>query len=249
MEKLTLLWALVKRDYALQYAGSFLGISWMVLQNLALISVYAVVFLVFSWKREGTESDYIAYLLTGLLFWIPLQELLVRGTGILSDNRSLIKRSNIGPDLFLWIPFVQYLIHSFLTAIPVFFVLLQKGKVSVVSFGIGYLYLVGMGLYLMLLLHYLSRINVLLKDISPLVRLLSSLLFWAVPILYYPSENWKSWNLLNPFTIPLDIFRYVTIPNYEAHFAWSGIWMFFLAFGLVFFLARTKLQKIILDHL
>jgi lipopolysaccharide transport system permease protein len=71
MEKVSILWALVRRDYALQYAGSFLGISWMFLQNLVLISLYALVFLVLNLKNPSTQEDFTDYLLTGLLFLIP----------------------------------------------------------------------------------------------------------------------------------------------------------------------------------
>jgi len=248
MEKLVLIWSLVRRDYALQFAGSFLGISWMLLQNLALITVYALVFLVFQWRREGSEADYTAYILSGLLFWIPLQEYLVRGTGILTDNRSLLKRSQLGADTFLWIPFVQYCIHCFITSLPVFGLLYWNQSVSLVSCLVGLGWLLVVGLYLLLFLHYLSRLNVLLKDISPLVRLVTSLLFWAIPILYYPTESLKSWNLWNPFTIPLDIFRSLLLSSFEPHFSWNGIVYFLGVFLFIFTFSRTKLQSIITDH-
>ncbi len=249
MERITLLWALVRRDYALQYAGSFLGISWMLLQNLTLISLYSVVFLVFQWRDIGSESDYTAYLLSGLLFWIPLQELLVRGTAILTDNRSLLKRSTLGADLFLWIPYIQYLIHAFVTFVPVCILLVWKEKCNLFSIGVGFVWLALVGLYLLLLLHYLSRLNVLLKDISPLVRLLSSLLFWAVPVLYYPKGILKTWNEMNPFTIPLDIFRYLFLNQFEPQFAWVGFFPFLFVFIAVFLLSRWKLHTVIADHL
>ncbi|TGL25574.1 ABC transporter permease [Leptospira yanagawae] len=249
MEKLSILWALVRRDYALQYAGSFLGISWMFLQNLVLISLYALVFLVLNLKQPSTQEDFTAYLLTGLLFWIPIQELLVRGTGILTDNRSLLKRSSLGIDLFLWIPYVQFLIHSFVTSIPVFLYLAYSGKLRFSGVLIGYMVLVSSGLYLMLLLHYLSRLNILLKDISPLIRLVSQLIFWGIPVLYYPTGYLKKWNEWNPFTIPLDVFRTSVINGFQAQFDWYHILPFLFFFYLVFLLAKRKFQSVILDHL
>ncbi|MCG6143098.1 ABC transporter permease [Leptospira bandrabouensis] len=249
MEKVSILWALVRRDYALQYAGSFLGISWMFLQNLVLISLYALVFLVLNLKNPSTQEDFTAYLLTGLLYWIPIQELLVRGTGILTDNRSLLKRSSLGIDLFLWIPYVQFLIHSLVTSIPVFLYLAYSGKLNLSGIFLGYLILIFSGLYLMLLLHYLSRLNILLKDISPLIRLVSQLLFWGIPVLYYPTGYLKEWNRLNPFTIPLDIFRTSVIPGYTPQFDWIQILPFLLFFYLVYLLSKRKFQSVILDHL
>ncbi|TGL87969.1 ABC transporter permease [Leptospira congkakensis] len=249
MEKVSILWALVRRDYALQYAGSFLGISWMFLQNLVLISMYALVFLVLNLKTPSTQEDFTAYLLTGLLYWIPIQELLVRGTGILTDNRTLLKRSSLGIDLFLWIPYVQFLIHSLITSIPVFLYLAYSGKLNLSGVALGYLVLVLSGLYLMLLLHYLSRLNILLKDISPLIRLVSQVVFWGIPVLYYPKGYLKEWNGLNPFTIPLDVFRSSVITGFVPQFDWIQILPFLFSFFLVYLLAKRKFQSVILDHL
>ncbi|MDF3819290.1 ABC transporter permease [Leptospira sp. 96542] len=249
MEKLSILWALVRRDYALQYAGSFLGISWMLLQNLALISIYALVFLILNLKTPATQEDFTAYLLTGLLFWIPIQEFLVRGTGILTDNRSLLKRSSLGIDLFLWIPFVQYLIHCFVTSIPVFLYLVFQNKIQISGLLLGYFVLIATGLYLMLLIHYLSRLNVLLRDISPLIRLVSQLIFWGIPVLYYPTGLLRELNTFNPFTIPLDIFRSTIIIGYQVQFDWFGVLPFLFFFFLVYLLSKRKFQSVILDHL
>ncbi len=249
MQKLSILWALVRRDYALQYAGSFLGISWMFLQNIILISLYSLVFLVLNLRTPSTQDDFTSYLLTGLLFWIPLQEFLVRGTGILTDNRSLLKRSSLGLDLFIWIPFVQYVIHVFITSLPVYGMLVYYGKLTWVGALSGWICLISVGLYLLLLLHYLSRLNVLLKDISPLVRLVSQLLFWGIPVLYYPTGFLKDVNLWNPFTIPLDMFRSVVIQGYESQFDWFGIFPFVFSFFLIYLLAKRKFQSVVLDHL
>ncbi|TGN10356.1 ABC transporter permease [Leptospira ilyithenensis] len=249
MEKIFILWALVRRDYALQYAGSFLGISWMFLQNLVLISMYSVVFLVLNLKTPNTQDDFTAYLLTGLLFWIPLQEFLVRGTGILTDNRSLLKRSSLGIDLFIWIPFVQYVIHLSVTSLPVYILLFFYGKITILGAFGGWICLVFVGFYLLLLLHYLSRLNVLLKDISPLIRLVSQILFWGIPVLYYPTGFLHHINALNPLTIPLDIFRTVVLVGYSPQFDWYGIFPFIFSFFLVYLLAKRKFHSIVLDHL
>ncbi|MDZ4727606.1 MAG: ABC transporter permease [Leptospira sp.] len=249
MEKLYILWALVRRDYALQYAGSFLGISWMFLQNLVLISLYAVVFLFLNLKTPNTQDDFTAYLLCGLLFWIPLQEFLVRGTSILTDNRSLLKRSSLGLDLFIWIPFVQYLIHVIVTSIPVFIFLVYYDKLNYSGIFTGLICLFFVGMYLLLFLHYLSRLNVLLKDISPLIRLVSQVLFWGIPVLYYPKGFLREINILNPLNVPLDIFRTLVIRGYEPQFDWIGIFPFLFSFILVFLLAKRKFQSVILDHL
>ncbi|MCE9499622.1 MAG: ABC transporter permease, partial [Leptospira sp.] len=61
--RLLLILVLVRRDYALQFAGSLLGISWMLIQNLSLILIYTIVFLLFN-RSNLNGNLYIPYILT-----------------------------------------------------------------------------------------------------------------------------------------------------------------------------------------
>ncbi len=248
--KFRILLVLVRRDYALQYAGSALGLTWMFLQNLSLILVYTVVFYFLGIRSQGADStEYFSRVLSGLLFWIPLQEYLIRGTGILTDNRHLIKRSPLGPEIFLWIPFIQFLLHWAITSVPIFIFLIWLGKVGPSGFILSFLCIVGTGFYLACLQNYLARINIILRDISPLVRLLTQFLFWSLPIVYESKGTLGKLNVYNPFFFPLELFRSALISGYTSQ---AGFWEFIPFAGLflaVLYLSRTKLNQIVLDHL
>lgn len=188
LKNLPILWILVRRDYALQFAGSALGISWMLIQNLSLILIYTIVFLFIHLKgNPESASDFIGYAFSGLLFWIPLQEYIIRGTSILTENRQLIKRSPLGPEIFLWIPYIQMLIHFTVTAVPVLVVLGILGKLNLVLFPISIFIMFVVGYLLSFIQGYLARANVILRDITPLIRLISQFFFWSLPILYVSS--------------------------------------------------------------
>jgi lipopolysaccharide transport system permease protein len=247
--QLSVLWVLVRRDYALQYAGSFLGIAWMIIQNLTMIFIYAFVFLYMNLKNAGTQENYSGYVFSGLLFWIPLQELFLRGTGILTDNRQLIKRSSLGMDIFLWIPYVQFLIHYLATSIPIGIILYFYSGIHWGGFFISFLWMGLVGLYVLLLINYLSRLNIILKDISPLVRLLSMILFWTLPILYYPAGILGEINRYNPFNIPLDIFRNLVLVGHESAFPIWGLIPFLGAFLFINYFSRRKFHQVVIDHL
>lgn len=249
LSKLSVLWILVRRDYALQYAGSFLGITWMLLQNLTLIFIYAFVFLVLNLKNPQTQSDYSGYVFSGLLFWIPLQELLLRGTSILTDNRQLIKRSSLGMDLFLWVPFVQYMIHFTLTAIPIGIILYFYSGFALGGFLLSFFWMGFVGLYVLLLINYLSRLNIILKDISPLVRLLSQLLFWSLPILYYPNGILGAINQYHPLMIPLDVFRSLVLVGHSSSFSYITFFPYLAVFLCIFYLSRKRFHQVVLDQL
>lgn len=241
---------LVRRDYALQYAGSALGLTWMFLQNLSLILVYTLVFYFLGIRpNQGDSSEYFAHVLSGLLFWIPLQEFLIRGTGILTDNRQLIKRSPLGPEIFLWIPFVQFLLHWAITAIPIFVFLFWFGKISFGGVLASFVCVVCTGLYLVCIQNYLARINIILRDISPLVRLLTQFLFWGLPILYESKGILGKLNVFNPFFFPLETFRAALLTGYQSKAGFVEFLPFVFLFIGVLILSRAKLNQIVLDHL
>ncbi|MCB1174354.1 MAG: ABC transporter permease [Leptospiraceae bacterium] len=249
MDTLGIIFILVKRDYALQFAGSFLGITWMLIQNLSMILIYTLVFGLLQTRAGAHSANFsLPYVFSGLLFYFPLQEMLIRGCSILSDNRKLIKRSALGMEIFLWIPYFQMLVHFLITSLPVFLYLywLQGLKAT---FLLSYLFIPLAGLFIHSLLHYLARINVILKDISPLVRLASQFLFWGLPILYYPSGILKDLNRINPLNVPLDIFRLLVIKGYQLQFSWLQWTPFLLIALMLFFLSRRRLNSVILDHL
>lgn len=245
-----ILFVLVRRDYALQYAGSALGLTWMFLQNLSLILIYTVVFYFIGIRTNGEDPiDYFSYMLSGLLFWIPLQEYLIRGTGILTDNRHLIKRSPLGPEIFLWIPFFQYVLHWLITAVPVIIFLFWFGKANWSGLLPGSLTIIATGLFLACIINYFARINIILRDISPLVRLCSQFLFWGLPVLYQSTGVLGKLNVWNPFFFPLELFRSFILSNYESKASFADFLPFLALFFIIFFLSRAKLNQVVLDHL
>lgn len=248
--QIRILLVLVRRDYALQYAGSALGLTWMFLQNLSLILVYTIVFYFLGIRSGGGDArEYFAHVLSGLLFWIPLQEFLIRGTGILTDNRQLIKRSPLGPEIFLWIPFTQFLLHWAITSVPILIFLFWLGKVNILGVLLSFVCMVLTGLYLVCVQNYLARINIILRDISPLVRLLTQFLFWGLPIVYESKGALGKWNVFNPFFFPLETFRSALLIGYESRAGFVEFLPFLFLFAGILLLSRSKLNQIVLDHL
>ncbi len=250
LKNLPILWILVRRDYALQFAGSALGISWMLVQNLSIILIYTIVFLFLHLKGNPESAvDFIGYAFSGLLFWVPLQEYMIRGTSILTENRQLIKRSPLGPEIFLWIPFVQMLIHFLVTAIPVLIVLGIFGKLNVILFPLSILVISTVGILLSFVQGYLARANVILRDITPLIRLISQFFFWSLPILYLSSGFLHSINVWNPLNFPLEVFRSVLLNDFVAVFHWKEFLPYLILFPSIGILSRSKFHSVILDHL
>lgn len=240
---------LVQRDYALQYAGSVIGLVWILIQNATLIGIYALVFGILDLREGENDSQYLSYLLSGMLFWIPIQEYLIRGTTILMENRHLIKRSSLGVDIFAWVPWVQMLIHFGITALPVLFIIAFLDEINWGGLVPAFIVFVFSGFFLFLILSYFARVNILLRDISPLIRLLTQLLFWALPIVYVPFGFLVQLNHLNPLSLPLDLFRYFLLKHHG--FAADPLVFLvylFIAIG-IFLLVRMRLNRVVMDQL
>lgn len=193
LDRLRLALALLRREYAVQYAGMGLGLAWMAVQYLAQIAVFLLVF------GRGIYANapgggYASRLLVGMLLWLPLSEMLTRSTSILIENRALIRRISVGRELFPWLPPLQALVQYSLLAAPVALVLLLTGDLSPaapLAFALGLLVHGLLSVWAI----FLARSTILLRDLGPIMRPGLQALFWLTPIAYYPTR-WSGWNPL-----------------------------------------------------
>ena len=85
----------VKREFQLKYRNSLLGAAWSVLNPLAMIVVYTVIFSqVMKAKLPGVDSTfaYSIYLCAGLLTWGLFAEIVGRAQNIFLDHANLMKK-------------------------------------------------------------------------------------------------------------------------------------------------------------
>ena len=102
MQILRTLWAYrgfilgsVQREFQSKYQRSMLGATWTVLNPLAMIVVYTVIFSqVMRAKLPGVDSTfgYSIYLCAGILTWGLFVEITTRGQNIFLENANLIKK-------------------------------------------------------------------------------------------------------------------------------------------------------------
>ena len=81
---------LFRRNFHARYRGSALGIAWSLVNPLALMGVYQLVFGVL--MRQNTITHYPLYLLAGLACWIFFATSLQAGARSLVDSAELIKK-------------------------------------------------------------------------------------------------------------------------------------------------------------
>ena len=87
----------VKREFQLKYRNSLLGAAWMVLNPLAMILVYTVIFSQVMHNRlpgNSNQYSFSIYLCAGLLTWNLFSEIVGRSQVMFLESANLIKKIN-----------------------------------------------------------------------------------------------------------------------------------------------------------
>jgi len=98
---------LTRRDLRGRYASSVMGLSWAVIQPLALLVLFTFVFSVILRIRFGGSSSayfFAAYVFCGMLPWIALQERLSRSSSVIIENVRLIKKVIFPSEILCFTP-------------------------------------------------------------------------------------------------------------------------------------------------
>jgi ABC-2 type transport system permease protein len=206
-----LLGALLGRELAGKYKGSFLGLGWTLIRPLVMLFIYAVVVGQFLGAARSVEQ-FAIFVFVGLLFWNLISESISAGSTSMTVNGALLKK--------VWFPREVLPLTSFAVATVNFVV--QFG-VLIFAFLIfnswpevgNLLYLVPVFLIVFPVAFGMSLIfsvvNVRFRDTQFIVEVGLVLGFWLSPIIYpwtfahqflasLPfSAFWQQLYLLNPF--------------------------------------------------
>lgn len=196
-----------KRELTDKYVGQALGWTWSILHPLVLMGVYVFVFaVVFRQRIGGTDDfplDYTAYVLTGLVCWLNIQDSLSRSTAAVVSKSELVKQV-VFPVEILPIKAVLASLFSMgvtLAALLTYVVLrfglnpwsLILGPLAIV---LQVVFLMGIGLFL-------SSIAVFVRDIKDVVQIFSFAGVYIIPAFYLPSwtpPGFAPFLMLNPFS-------------------------------------------------
>ncbi|MFA5265934.1 MAG: ABC transporter permease, partial [Opitutaceae bacterium] len=87
----------VGREFKSKYRNSLLGAAWTILNPLAMVTVYTVIFSsVMKAKLPGIDDTfaYSIYLCSGVLTWGLFAEITGRGQNVFLENANLLKKLN-----------------------------------------------------------------------------------------------------------------------------------------------------------
>lgn len=195
----------VLQEFRARYAGSALGLFWVVINPLIQILVYTLVFSqVMRARLPGSNDDVLAYsiyLCAGLIPWTCFAEIIGRSSTMFVEYGNLIKKSAFPKVCLPVIVFCTALIH-YLILLGIFLLfMLAVGRLSVaaalLALPVSLLLIVpavGIGLAL-------GTFNVFFRDVSQLQAILLQFWFWLTPVVWPVQavpEAIRKWLPLNP---------------------------------------------------
>jgi lipopolysaccharide transport system permease protein len=239
---------MVARDFRGRYLGSVLGASWAVLNPLAQILIYTLVFSQVMRARLPNIEDtltYSLYLCAGMLTWTYFLEVLLRTQTVFLEQANMLKKVSF--------PRVTLPAYVFLSASVNFAIiwglflafLLATGRwpgwvvIALVPLLLVHQVLaVGLGLVL-------GVINVFFRDVAQAVAVALQFWFWLTPIVYPLSavpegvRDLITWNPIFPL-----ISSYQRIIVEHQWPAWDHLWAVCVLAGVVAAISETVFRHL-----
>jgi len=198
----------VQREFQSKYRNSLLGATWTIIQPLAMIVVYTVIFSqVMRAKLPGVDSayGYSIYLCAGLITWGLFAEITARSQSMFLDNANMLKKMSF-PRITLPLIVVLNATLNFAIILGLFLAFLWlsgawPGWASLALIPVLLIQIIlatGLGMVL-------GVLHVFFRDVGQFFAIFLQFWFWLTPIVYPANilpPSVKAWMDLNPM-VPL----------------------------------------------
>jgi lipopolysaccharide transport system permease protein len=219
----------MKREFQIKYSNSLLGAAWNVINPLAMIIVYTVIFSqIMGAKLPGVESTfaYSIYLCAGILTWGLFAELTGEGQNVFLKNANVLTKLSF-PRICLPIIVVANACVNFSIIFTLFTVfLLISGNFPGLPFlaifpllALLIIFALGLGITL-------GVLNVFFRDVGQFFGIFITFWFWLTPIVYPTTilpERIQALLILNPMAPLLGAFQDVLVRGKWPH--WENLWL------------------------
>jgi ABC-type polysaccharide/polyol phosphate export permease len=174
-------------DIRYRYAGSAAGILWHVINPLAQILIYTLVFSQLMEIRlpgSVTVGAFALYLCAGILPWTAFSDCVLRGANAFIENASYLKKLPIPEQVFVAQNAVTATMSLAVSmALLLVVSLVIGGVVSTAWLGVPLVLLLFQGFGFGLGLIF-STLNVFLRDIGQVLVIALQLWMWVTPVVY-----------------------------------------------------------------
>jgi lipopolysaccharide transport system permease protein len=215
----------VKREFSARYRNSMLGAAWLILQPLAQILVYTLIFAnVMRTRLAGVDSTfgYSIFLCAGVLTWGLFAEIVSRSQNMFLDNANLLKKLSF-PRIVLPVIVLLNACAGFFIIFGLFTVfLLLSGTFPGWAFAalapvilVQLVFGLGLGINI-------GVLNVFFRDVGQFFGIALQFWFWLTPVVYPIStlpqwaQSMLRWNPMTSITLAYQgILVHGEIPDWQ----------------------------------
>jgi lipopolysaccharide transport system permease protein len=243
VERRSLLFQLVRRDFEQRFVGSAVGWIWGLIHPLVLLLSWVFVFQIcLGMKAPAGEQKYSLFIFAGMLPWLLFSETVQRCAPSLLDQANLITKTVFPAEIVPVSVFLSTLIsHLLAVALMVTAAGLWINQISIFLVLLP-LYMLTVGLFAVGIGWIVASLHVFLRDTAHFLSVILIMWFWATPIFIeegkFP-EAAKFLLRLNPLYYAVKAYRAILLhsdlPRFEdlAMSAAYGITVFVVG-GLFF---------------
>lgn len=241
----SLLWQTTLSDVRARFAGSVLGVLWVLLLPLLLLSVYAGIYIYVFKVRLGlfSSNEYVLLIFAGLIPFIGFSDALASGTGSVSANASLIRNTLFPIDL---VPVKAVLTSQTVQVVGMALLLVALGLTGKLSWWSTLLPVVWVLQVLLTvgIIWIFSALNVFARDLQQVVGVLNLVLMMVSPIAYSAEmvpESLRPFLGVNPLYYVITVYQDVLVlgrrPQLIPHLTVLAVTVFFAGY---WFFVRIK---------
>lgn len=231
-----LLYEMAKRDISDRYSGQVLGAVWAVVHPVMTIAVFIFMFaVVFRMKVESgldIPGDHTLYMVSGIVPWLVVADVLGRSSAIVSGQASLVKQV-VFPVEILPVKMVLATLPTFLigfAGLAIYGLLVERASPALLLYPLAavplYLFLLGASFAL-------SAVGVFLRDIREVIQMYTLIGIYVAPVFYFMDwvpEKLRFFIYLNPITMYVEMFH--DAAYYGSIRSWTG-WLVALFVGAI----------------
>ncbi|CAA6823331.1 MAG: Transport permease protein [uncultured Thiotrichaceae bacterium] len=192
-------------DLKERYAGTFLGMLWLVIHPLFMLLIYAFIFGEVLQLRSGASHStpqFALYLFTGLLAFNAVSEVLVRAPSLLNDRRDLLLNTPLPVWLLPLLPVAVSVVLEVLALLVLLVALSVQNELKISGVFFYFYFLIIRIIFSLAGAYVIAVLGVFVRDLRQLMPVLMTVLLFVSPILYPPEVIpeqflfFYDWNLL-----------------------------------------------------
>jgi lipopolysaccharide transport system permease protein len=221
---------MTRREVAMRYRGSVIGLAWSFINPLLMLIVYTFVFSVVFKARWGVEgesrTDFAIILFTGMIVFGLFAEIVNRSPGQIVSNPNYVKKVVFPLEILSWVSLGSVLFHSLVSLAVLLLAQL------IINFSLPWTVVLFPLILLPLIFAslgaawFLAALGVYVRDIGQITTVFTTVLMFVSAVFYPVSalpEAYQTWLRLNPLVLIITESRKVLIFGSLPDWSWLGI--------------------------